>query len=85
VAVVPLPANVPLAPEPGAVNVTLAFGTGLLLASNTVATSELPNALLIWALWPPPEVAVMLPAAPALFVNANGALPGTPGTLALTE
>jgi hypothetical protein len=38
-AVVAPPANVPLAPEAGAVNVTLAAGTGLPLASVTVATN----------------------------------------------
>ena len=72
VAVVTFPGNVPLAPEAGAVKVTLAPETGLPLASVTVATSGLLNALLTWALWPPPDVGVMPAGAPATTVMLNG-------------
>jgi hypothetical protein len=44
VAVIPLPANVPLAPEAGAENVTLTPETGLPYVSFTVATNGLVKA-----------------------------------------
>jgi hypothetical protein len=84
VAVVPPPAKVPLAPEAGALNVTLAAETKLPPASFTVATSGLLKAVLIRALWPLPDVAVMVPGVPAVFVNAKEAGPLAPVTVALT-
>jgi hypothetical protein len=71
VALIPPPANVPLAPEVGELNVTLAPETGLLFASITVATNGFPKACLTCAVWPPPEVAVMLPGGPGVFVKAK--------------
>jgi hypothetical protein len=56
------PAKVPLAPLPGAVNVTTTPLTGLLLASFTVACSAVANAVLTVALCGVPAVAVMLAA-----------------------
>ena len=64
-------ANVPLAPLPGAENVTTTPPTGLLPASVTVATSGAPNAVLIGALCPDPLVTVTFAAAPAVFVSAK--------------
>ena len=83
--VAPVPAKVPLAPDAGAVNVTVAPATGFPPESCTVATRGLAKAVLIWALWPPPEVAEILAAEPAALVNGNDATPGTPGTDALAE
>jgi hypothetical protein len=83
-AVVPPPANVALAPEPGVLNVTVTFGTGLLLASFTITTSALTKAVLICAVCPPPDVAVMLAGLPAVFVRANPACVVTPVTAAFT-
>jgi len=68
VAVAELP-NFPLAPLAGAVNVTTTPLTGLLLASLTVACSAVVNAVLTVALCGVPPVAVMLAAAPAVFVR----------------
>jgi len=59
------PANVPLAPAPGAVNVTLTPGTGLFPAPVTLATKGAANAVLIVALCGVPAVAVMEGAIPA--------------------
>lgn len=64
VAMLAPPANAPLAPEEGAVNVTLAFATGLLLASFTTTVSALPKAVLTIADWPLPLVAVIVVALP---------------------
>lgn len=50
----------PLAPEAGAVNVTVAPETGLLPESLTVAWRAVANAVFTGALWPPPAVAAML-------------------------
>ena len=69
VAVFVPPANVPLAPLAGGVNVTTTPLTGLLPASVTVATKSAANAVLMAALWPEPLVAVTFAAVPALFVN----------------
>ena len=59
VAVCP-PANVPLAPLAGAVNVTVTPLSGLLLASLTVAASAVAKAVFTVALCAVPAVAVML-------------------------
>jgi hypothetical protein len=72
-AVVPLPANMPLAPEAGALKVMLTPETGLPLASFTMATNGLLKAVLMTVLWPPPDAAVMVAGAPAVFVKANEA------------
>jgi hypothetical protein len=64
-------ANVALAPEAGAVKVTVTPLTGLLLESVTVATNGLANAVLTVALCPPPLVAVRCAGAPAVLVNAK--------------
>jgi hypothetical protein len=65
VAVVCPPVNVPLAPLVGAVNVTTAPLTGLLLASVTVACSGVAKLALIAALCPVPASSAMLAGAPA--------------------
>jgi hypothetical protein len=78
-------ANVPLAPDAGAVNVTLAPEIRLPLASFTVATNGRLKAAPTSALWPPPEVAVIVPGAPATLVRAKVAEPVTPVTEAATE
>src|SRR5436853_74434 len=59
---VPSPAKVPLAPEFGAVNVTVTPGTGLLLASVTVAWNCVVKAVVMVVLCGVPAVAVMLAA-----------------------
>jgi hypothetical protein len=64
-------ANVALAPEAGAVKVTETPLTGLLLASVTVATNGLANAVLTVAVCPPPLVALRCAAAPAVLVKAK--------------
>jgi hypothetical protein len=69
VAVLIPPANVPLAPLAGGVNVTTTPLTGLLPASVTVATKGAANAVLIAVLCPEPLVTATLAAAPALFVS----------------
>ena len=64
--------NVPLAPDPGAVNVTLKPGTGLLAASFTVTAGALPKAALMAAdCGVVPALALMLDAAPAVLVSAK--------------
>src|ERR1019366_8654119 len=47
----------PLPPVLGALNVTVALGTGLLKASVTVTRSGFENEVPTVALWPEPEVA----------------------------
>src|SRR5947207_2167653 len=84
VAVFTPPAKLPLAPVPGALNVTVTPATGLPPASFTVATSGAANAVLIVALCGVPLVAVMLAAAPAVFVSEKSAGVATPATLAVT-
>src|SRR5215472_6308295 len=69
VAVFTPPANVPLAPDAGGVNVTTTPLTGLPPLSVTVATNGAANAVLIVALWPEPLVALTFAAAPAVFVS----------------
>jgi hypothetical protein len=84
VAVVTPPANVPLAPLPGAVNVTVTPGTGLLEASLTVAWNAEPNGLPTVALCGVPPVAVMDAAVPAVLVKVKFAGDPTPATVAAT-
>lgn len=67
------PANVALAPEAGAVNVTVTPDTGLPPASFTTATSGLPKGVLTFALCPLPLTTVMLAADPAVLVKENEA------------
>src|SRR6266849_1729239 len=69
VAVFTPPAKVPLAPLPGAVNVTTTPLTGLFPASVTVATKGAVNAVLIAALCPEPLVTTTLAAGPTVFVS----------------
>jgi len=71
VAVFTPPANVPLAPLAGGVNVTTTPLTGLFPASVTVVTRGAANAVLIAAFWGVPLVAVTFAAGPAVFVNAK--------------
>ncbi len=62
--------NVPEAPDPGAVNVTLTPGTGLLLASFTVTASALAKDLVIAAVCGVVlAFAVIELAGPGLFVS----------------
>jgi hypothetical protein len=84
VAVFTPPANVPLAPLVGAVNVTNTPLTGLFPASVTVATKGAANAVLIAVLCPDPLVATTLAAGPTLFVSAKLAGVATPETEAAT-
>jgi hypothetical protein len=84
VTTVAFPPNVPLAPDPGALNVTLTPETALPLASRTVAASGVLKAVFTCALWPLPAVAVTLAAGPARFVTENKAETDTPFTDALT-
>ena len=84
VAVMPPPANVPLAPLEGAVNVTVTPGTAFPPPSFTVACSAVANAVLIGALCPEPCVAVIEPGAPGVFVRPKVAGVLTPTTLAVT-
>ena len=83
VAVFTPPAKVPLAPLPGAVNVTVTLPTGLFPASVTVATNGAPNAVLIDALCPEPLVTTTFAAGPTVFVNEKFAEVG-PVALATT-
>ena len=62
-------ANVPLAPLPGAVNVTITPLAGLLLVSVTVATSGAPKAVLIVALCPDPLVTFTFAGAADVLVS----------------
>ena len=58
-----------LAPEPGGVNATVTFGTGLLEASFTVTCRAEPNTVLTAVDCVPPPLTVMLAGAPAVFVR----------------
>src|SRR6266849_2388679 len=84
VAVFTPPAKVPLAPLPGAVNVTNTPLTGLFPASVTVATKGAANAVLIAALCPDPLVTTTLAAGPTVFVSEKLAGVATPATDAVT-
>jgi hypothetical protein len=66
---VPPPVKVPLAPEPGAVNVTDAPLTGFKKLSFTVAVRAVDNAVLMTVVCDPPLVAVIDAGAPAVFVR----------------
>ena len=69
VAVLTPPANVPLAPLVGGVNVTSTPFTGLLKESLTVACSCAANAVLTLALCGVPAVAVTVAGGPAKLVR----------------
>ncbi len=78
VAVFTPPANVPLAPLAGGVNVTTTPLTGLLEGSLTVTCSCNVNAVLTVALWGVPAVAVIvdgLPATPPAGLKAANTTP----------
>src|SRR6185369_10142177 len=70
-----LPPNTALAPVVATANVTVAFGTGLLAASRTVAVSTAPNAVPTVALCGAPLVAVIDAGRPTTFVSDHDALP----------
>ena len=78
------PANVPLAPLPGAVNVTFTPLTPLPKESLTVACNCVAKVVLMDALCGVPAVAVMLEAAPTKFVREKLAAVPTPGAEAVT-
>src|SRR5947207_1597638 len=84
VAVFTPPAKLPLAPVPGAVNVTVTLAKIGRASCRARATSGAANAVLIVALCGVPLVAVMLAAAPAVFVSEKSAGVATPATLAVT-
>src|SRR5436853_564062 len=84
VAVFTPPAKLPLAPVLGALNVTVTLATGLPPASFTVATSGAANAEIGRAPCRDTVVAVVLAAAPAVFVSEKSAGVATPATLAVT-
>jgi hypothetical protein len=77
-------AKVPLAPEAGAVNVTVTPLTGFEPLSSTVATRGAANAVLIVALCGVPLVAVIDAGAPTVFVRLKLAGVDTPATVAVT-
>jgi hypothetical protein len=74
----------PLAPEPGAVNVTVAPLTGLPLESFTVADSGEEKAVFTGAVCGVPPVAVIDAAGLGAFVSENDAGLATPDTIAET-
>ena len=78
------PPNAALAPLLGAVNVTVAPLTGLLLASFTVACRADGNAVLMVTLCGVPELAAMLAGGPATLVKLKLAGVVAPATLAVT-
>ena len=78
------PPTVALAPDAGAVNVTVTPLTGLLFASLTVACSGIVNALLTVALCGVPAVATMLAGGAVVLVKAKLAGVDTPVMLAFT-
>jgi len=77
------PVNVPLAPLPGAVNVTTTPAAALPPLSFTI-TFKAAKAVLIATLCGVPEVAVTLAGGPAVFVRENAPGVATPETVALT-
>lgn len=83
-AVVPPPAKLALAPLREAVKVTETPLARFPSASLTVAVNGEPKAEFIFALWPPPLVAVIDAGAPALLVIENAAAVAIPTTVALT-
>jgi hypothetical protein len=85
VAVSPLfvpPANVPLAPVEGAVNVTVAPSMGRLWLSSTVAWRLIGNAVLIVTLCPDPAVTVIEAGGALRFVREKFAGPIAPALAA---
>jgi hypothetical protein len=84
VTLVVVSANMPLANDAGAVNVTIAPLTGFWPLSTTVATSGTANAALIAALCGVPLVAAIAAGAPVVFVRLKLASVRTPETAAVT-
>src|SRR4051812_25713221 len=78
------PADVPLSPVLGGANVTVTSGTGLPLASLTVATSSLAKAVSIAALRPFPTRRSSDLEGPVVLVSEKPAGVDTPGADALT-
>ena len=78
------PANVPLGPLPGAVNVTDTPLTGLPPASVTVAARAVAKAVLMVALCDAPPEATMPAGEPGVFVKLKLALPLIPDAVAVT-
>ena len=78
------PAKVPLAPLPGAVNVTVTPFTGLPPASFTVAPRAAAKAVLMVVLCGVPALVTMLAGAPVRLVKLKLAVVATPPTLAVT-
>jgi hypothetical protein len=76
--------NMPLAPVPGAVNVTDAPVTGFELLSTTFATSGAPNAALISASCRDPLATEIDAAGPDVFVRRKLVVAVTPATEAVT-
>ena len=85
VAVFTPPANVPLAPVRGALNVTVMPFTGLVNASWTITCMFKANADPTCALCGVPTVVAIVEAAPAAFVSENVAGDAMPVTDAVTE
>jgi hypothetical protein len=87
VAVLTPPAKLPLAPLPGAANVTVTPPTGWPFPSVTVAWNWVANAVLMAALCGVPNVAVMPAgtAGAARFVREKLAAVAAPETLAVTR
>src|SRR5580698_9838049 len=75
VAVSDAPGNVPLGPELGAVNVTIAAGTGLLPESVTSTERAFANAVLMGALWGLPPAITMAAGSPTMLVSPRLAGP----------
>ena len=78
------PLNVPLAPVPGALKLTVTPLSGLLLASLTTACSAVANAVFTVALCGVPEFAATLAGSTALFVKLKLAGATTPEAVAVT-
>ena len=79
------PLKLALAPEPGAVNVTVTPFTGLPLAFVTVAWRAVANAVFTVALCGVPAVAVMFAGVAPMFVKLKLAGVATPLTAAVTR
>src|SRR5262249_11837073 len=78
------PANQPLAPLPGALNVTPTPGMTLPKLSLTTACRAVAKAVLTVVLWGVPAVTVMLAGAPGVLVRPKVAGVATPATVAVT-
>ena len=85
-AVFPPPANVPPAPLPGNVNVTVtpAHRVAAIAVRHRDFGKGLPNAVFTVVLCPVPPVAAIPAAAPAVLVSMKLAVPATPATVAVT-